>query len=58
MKELGKVTFTKEWMKALDETKILALAHLKNLVSCPRYIRLKKKRVGINKSVIVNLGFC
>ena len=59
MKELGEVTFMKEWMKALDDTRILALTHLKNLVSFPRYGRLKKKKsAGINKSVIVNLGFC
>ena len=43
MKELGEVTFMKEWMKALDDTRILALTHLKNLVSFPRYGRLKKK---------------
>ena len=43
MKELGEVTFMEEWMKALDDTRILALTHLKNLVSFPRYGRLKKK---------------
>ena len=35
MKEWGEVTFMKEWVKALD--------HLQNLVSFPRYGRLKKK---------------
>ena len=44
MKELGEVTFMKEWMKALDDTRILPLTHLKNLVSFPRYDRLKKKK--------------
>ena len=44
MKELGEVTFMKEGMKALDDTRILALTHLKNLVSFPRYDRLKKKK--------------
>ena len=43
MKELGESTFMKEGMKALDDTRILALTHLKNLVSFPRYGRLKKK---------------
>ena len=42
-KELGKVTFMKEWMNAMDKTRILALTHLKNLVSFPRYGRLKLK---------------
>ena len=58
MKELGEVTFMKEWMKALDDTRIFALTHFQNLVSFPRYGRLKKKSAGINKSVIVNLVFC
>ena len=43
MKELGEVTFMKEGMKALDDARILALTHLKNLVSFPRYGHLKKK---------------
>ena len=50
MKELGEVTFTKEWMKALNDTRILALTHLKK--SC--FVSEKKKSAGINKSVIVN----
>ena len=44
MKEWHQVTFTKEWMNALDDTRILAPAHLQNLVSFPRYGRLKKKK--------------
>ena len=40
MKELGEVTFMKEWMKALLVAVIL---DLKNLVLFPRYGRLKKK---------------
>ena len=43
MKEWHQVTFTKEWMNALDDTRILAPTHLKYLVSFPRYGRLKKK---------------
>ena len=43
MKEWGEVTFMKEWVKALDKTRILAPTHLQNLVSFPRYGRLKKK---------------
>ena len=43
MKELGEVTFMKEGMKALDDTRILALTHLKNVVSFQRYGHLKKK---------------
>ena len=43
MNELGEVTFMKEWMKALDKTRILAPTRLQNLVSFPRYGRLKKK---------------
>ena len=43
MKEWDKVTFMKEWVKALDKTRILAPTHLQNLVSFPRYGRLKKK---------------
>ena len=43
MKELGEVTFMKEGMKALDDTRILALTHLKFVVSFPRYGHLKKK---------------
>ena len=41
MKEWGDVTFMKEWVKALDDTRILAPADLKNLVSFPRYGYLK-----------------
>ena len=44
MKELGEVTFMKEGMKALDDTRILALTHLKFVVSFPRYGHLKKKK--------------
>ena len=43
MKEWGEVTFMKEWVKALDKTRILAPTHLQNLVWFPRYGRLKKK---------------
>ena len=43
MKEWHQVTFTKEWMNALDDTRILAPTHFQNLVSFPRYGRLKKK---------------
>ena len=43
MKEWHQVTFTKEWMNALDDTRILAPTHFQNLVSFPRYSRLKKK---------------
>ena len=39
--DLGDVTFMKEWVKALDDTRILAPADLKNLVSFPRYGHLK-----------------
>ena len=42
-KEWHQVTFTKEWMNALDDTRILAPTHFQNLVSFPRYGRLKKK---------------
>ena len=48
MKEWGEVTFMKEWVKALDNTRILAPTHLQNLVSFPRYGRLKKKVPGQN----------
>ena len=41
VKEWGDVTFMKEWVKALDDTRILAPADLKNLVSFPRYGHLK-----------------
>ena len=44
MKEWGDVTFMKEWVKALDKTRILAPADLKNLVSFPRYGHLKIPR--------------
>ena len=43
MKEWNQVTFMKEWMNALDDTRILAPTHFQNLVSFPRYGRLKKK---------------
>ena len=58
MKELGEVTFMKEWVKALDKTRILAPTDLRYLVSFPRYSRLKKKKCWYKKSVTVNLGFC
>ena len=45
MKERGDVTFMKEWVKALDDTRILAPADLKSLVSFPRYGRLKLELV-------------
>ena len=52
MKELGEVTFMKEGMKALSVGFVLPLTHLQNLVSFPRYGRLKKKKsAGINNSV-------
>ena len=57
MKEWGKVTFMKEWVKALDKTRILAPTHLQNLVSFPRYGRLKKSS-GTKFSQIVNISFC
>ena len=41
MKEWVDVTFMKEWVKAMDNTKILAPADFKNLVSSPRYSYLK-----------------
>ena len=41
VKEWGHVTFMKEWVKALDNMRILAPADLKNLVSFPRYGHLK-----------------
>ena len=44
VKEWGDVTFMKEWVKAMDNTKILAPADLKNLVSSPRYSYLKIPR--------------
>ena len=43
MKELGEVTFMKEWVKAPSVGVVLPLTHLQNLVSFPRYGRLKKK---------------
>ena len=43
MKELGDVTFMKEWVKAPSVGVVLPLTHLQNLVSFPRYGRLKKK---------------
>ena len=48
MKEWGDVTFMKEWVKALDNTRILAPADLKNLVSFPRYGYLKIPK-GLNQ---------
>ena len=57
MKELGEVTFMKEWVKAPSVGVVLPLTHLQNLVSFPRYGRLKKS-AGINKSVMVHIGFC
>ena len=41
MKEWGDVTFMKEWVKALDKTRILAPADIKFDVSFPRYGHLK-----------------
>ena len=41
MKEWGDVTFMKEWVKALDKTRILAPADIKFVVSFPRYGHLK-----------------
>ena len=58
MKELGEVTFMKEWVKAPSVGVVLPLTHLQNLVSFPRYDRLRKKSAGINKSVMVHTGFC
>ena len=43
MKELGEVTFMKEGMKAPSVGFDLPLTRLQNLVSFPRYGRLKKK---------------
>ena len=43
MKELGEVTFMKEWMKAQDKKTTLAQTDLKNLASFPRYGRLNEK---------------
>ena len=43
MKELGEVTFMKERMKAPSVGFDLPLTRLQNLVSFPRYGRLKKK---------------
>ena len=43
--DLGDVTFMKEWVKALDDTRILAPADLKFIVSFPRYGRLKLELV-------------
>ena len=43
MKEWGEVTFMKEWVKALDKTRILAPTRLQNLVSFPRYGRFNEK---------------
>ena len=57
MKEWRKVTFMKEWMKALDLTVILSYWELLYLFSFRSYSRLKKI-AGINKSLIVNLCFC
>ena len=57
MKEWGEVTFMKEWVKALDKTRILAPTHLQNLVSFPRYGCLKKSP-GTKFSQIVNISFC
>ena len=41
VKEWGGVTFMKEWVKALDKTRILAPADIKFVVSFPRYGHLK-----------------
>ena len=41
VQEWGDITFMKEWVKALDKTRILVPADLKNLVSFPRYGHLK-----------------
>ena len=41
MKEWGDVTFMKEWVKALDKTRILAPADIRFVVSFPRYGHLK-----------------
>ena len=43
MKEWGEATFMKEWVKALDKTRILAPTDLRYLVSFPRYSRLNEK---------------
>ena len=43
MKELGEVTLMTEWVKAPSVGVVLPLTHLQNLVSFPRYGRLKKK---------------
>ena len=43
MKEWGEVTFMKEWVKALDKTRILAPTDLRYLVSFPRYDHLNEK---------------
>ena len=47
MKELGEVTFMKEWMKALLVAVILAPTDLRYLVLFPRYGRLKRKKVFV-----------
>ena len=41
VKKWGDVTFMKEWVKALDKTRILAPADIRFVVSFPRYGRLK-----------------
>ena len=42
MKELGEVTFMKEGIKAPSVGFVLPLTHLQNLVSFPKYGRLRK----------------
>ena len=51
MKELGEVTFMKEEMKALLDAVDLAPTDLVQLVSFPRYGRLKKKRAKEDERV-------
>ena len=58
MKDLGEITFTKEWMKTLDKTRILAATDLENLVSFPRYGRLNEKCLDDFFPQIVNVSFC
>ena len=53
MKEWGEVTFMKDWVKALDNTRILAPADLKKLVLFPRYGYLKIPK-GQNQISLVN----
>ena len=58
MKELGEVTFTKEWDESPQWYENFGTNAFKKSCFVSEIRSFEKKSAGINKSVIVNLGFC